>query len=972
MDKNIDKFFSKVKFLLFIFFIFVTCYILIINNKKKFILKKIDTKRRLIDFQDEFEKDNEYIYEADKICSSISDELSQYYKTGELSHIDLDDISIECPDKDKDYMRALISIVENILSNGNNNIDDNNKDNNTNDNTDSIYNDENIYYENNDKNKKIYLNRIIPFIIFGVISLISFIGWIGCIIFSFRKSFWCNYFKKDSLFIPLYLFVLIPSIFILFFNIYGLVQTNKIFYSLSNAQCSFLKFFHIALFGEEKNEGAKWLGIKGVGNILEHLKEKLNQMRYENISSKFDDYMEKLEIKNNEFLFELKNVHKKLYKEDEITPLEGYCIDYTNNLYFIENNQGDTTTKYYLNGTYVLDIVPIFGKYNEENKSFSGYISAWNEEISEFKNNSTGSMNKLKSSFQNILIKNLEPIMNGLENGLNKLKDLIQPFQNIYNNQSKRLYKFSKKIGIIVNMVLNILFSLMILLIILLNIIFIIYKYNYCFKFEKYQKILISIIWNLLAFFMVISFLLGSAIGSIGQVGVDLTSAFSYIVSLDNFNNTKNSILINKFKKGKDILEECILREGNLSQLFELSDYIDDFNIINNNKKEIIYYIEHIKYLKANYPAYNNLKSVLANKTEFINNTELYYHNSINIDEKMLQKINFDFVLKRLNEEIGEKYYEQWDKINGEKSFECYRDKIEGLLPKNIFLHPWTCEPIDRDGMEYANINIKNYAKIASDIIDLLKYANGTKNPGIEGFHNYYEVINELKYIYNEYLNTYSNTLEFFYKNIEETINFVDGRNVSDKNTFSFLDGKFIKTNIKITLKHLKYSFGKNIYTLGIFLIVIGFELIFPISSSILLLIVLDYIKNNNNDDDKKTYISEISGENKHIKNKRFHNSIKSDLDSKSIFNKETNEKLDLNQHKNPNKYAADYLEKKIKEVQEEVKIKKLEINLIYFYEDNDNSSENYNSSNDLKLRVLGGFFCVANVDVFEDLLTKI
>ena len=142
------------------------------------------------------------------------------------------------------------------------------------------------------------------------------------------------------------------------------------------------------------------------------------------------------------------------------------------------------------------------------------------------------------------------------------------------------------------------------------------------------------------------------------------------------------------------------------------------------------------------------------------------------------------------------------------------------------------------------------------------------------------------------------------------------------------MNGKFIKTNIKITLKYLKYSFGKNIYTLGIFLIVIGFELIFPISSSILLLIVLDYIKNNNNDEDKKTYISEISGENKHIKNKRFHNSIKSDLNSKSIFNKETNEKLDLNQHKNPNKYAADYFEKKIKEVQEEVKIKKLEINL--------------------------------------------
>ena len=55
------------------------------------------------------------------------------------------------------------------------------------------------------------------------------------------------------------------------------------------------------------------------------------------------------------------------------------------------------------------------------------------------------------------------------------------------------------------------------------------------------------------------------------------------------------------------------------------------------------------------------------------------------------------------------------------------------------------CEPIDRNWIISTNNEIKNFAKITSDIIDLLKYANGTKNPGVEGFQNYYDILTELK-----------------------------------------------------------------------------------------------------------------------------------------------------------------------------------------------------------------------------------
>ena len=384
----------------------------------------------------------------------------------------------------------------------------------------------------------------------------------------------------------------------------------------------FLKLFEISLYGEEKKQNQKWLGIKGVCDMLKNIDEQINELQYANLDSKFDNYKEKVDIKSNKFFFELKNVHKKLYKEDEITPLEGFSITYKDNKYFIENIQKDITTKSYLNGKYVLDIVPLFGKYYSENNSFNGLISLWNEEIYKIEENAKNTTNNIQKSFQNILINNLAQIKKGLKNGQNKLKDLILPFKEIYKNQSKRLYEFSKKIYIIVDVFLNLIFILMLFLIIVLNAIFYIYikdENPYCHK--QYLKISINIIWNILALFMFSSFLLGSAVGSIGIVGEDLVSAFSFIISPDNFNKTL--VFINKFNEGKDILEECILGEGNLSRLFELSEYIEDFEIIVKGKKEIKNYIEQIKNLVINYPAYNILKSVLENKTDFINDTEL-------------------------------------------------------------------------------------------------------------------------------------------------------------------------------------------------------------------------------------------------------------------------------------------------------------------------------------------------------------
>ena len=63
-----------------------------------------------------------------------------------------------------------------------------------------------------------------------------------------------------------------------------------------------------------------------------------------------------------------------------------------------------------------------------------------------------------------------------------------------------------------------------------------------------------------------------------------------------------------------------------------------------------------------------------------------------------------------------------------------------------------------------------------------------------------------------------------------------------DGKIFSFVNGKFIGINIEIILKYLKYSLGKDLYTVGLCLDIVGLSLILSISSTILLLAIINFV----------------------------------------------------------------------------------------------------------------------------------
>ena len=140
------------------------------------------------------------------------------------------------------------------------------------------------------------------------------------------------------------------------------------------------------------------------------------------------------------------------------------------------------------------------------------------------------------------------------------------------------------------------------------------------------------------------------------------------------------------------------------------------------------------------------------------------------------------------------------------------------------------CKPINRPWISEKEGKIKDYATIISDIIDL------TEKLSVNSFEKDLEELNQN---YQIYLKSYKNMLVF----LNETINDLIGeiRDKTGKNgIFSFLNGRFISINLKIVLKYLKDSLGKDFYKVGISLIIVGFSLILSISSTILLLVIIN------------------------------------------------------------------------------------------------------------------------------------
>ena len=771
--------------------------------------------------------------DTDEVCSRGSDDLIEYYKTGDLSLIDLDEDPIKCDDKDADYMKALRGLMRNLVGGGDDderlrNLDEGESD------TDNI---------------KQYINRVIPMLFFLVIGVLSFFGWIGCCISACCDCCCCCCCKKKTCKIPWFIFTYVFYALVVAVCIYGLSESNKIFKGLANTECSLLKFFDQILDGEIKQDLPRWAGISGISDILRDLKNQIEEMG-PSTYNELDFLIRQTEANKTAFsrimqgagniFFDSDNTYKSAYLSKDFTA-------------YPKLSNGIT-----IKGKYVLDLVKGFGKYENYKYTSGSILYGWNIEYSNISSLADSFLTTSKDSFNDILVQNINPIKESLTEAEGTLGDIREPFDDVNDKIGGKVSDYADKVDKYGKLAVKLIFSVLMVMNIALAVLMALIGLfsmkpcvDCCFCrciFKSFTHIL----WNVLALMMILAFIIGSILGLLGRIGDDVMSLASFIFSEDNF-NAEDPLFLDEMGEGKNYLRRCILGDGDIAAELNISGQIGSMDALSSIEQGINETYIMFQELIDRCPVYTETVNNLKKRNDLTDDFKLFS----STDEA--EPFNFDDVIESMNAKITASYPNHPDSWNRNgNNVQCPNTLPNGGKTE---LNPLTCNPYDKYTGLDANDDIKKFAEVISESMKLGNYANDetkTKTSTSDS-PSLICVLNDLKADYSEYLGSYKVVLEFVLSKIQGIMDIVRDY-IQEGDSFSFLNGSFIKINLKILLKYLKYSLGKDFYTVGVCLIVVGLSLILSISSTILLTVIINIdLKENMAANNPVTPINEVN-----------------------------------------------------------------------------------------------------------------
>ena len=793
------------------------CLILMINsnhvNKERFLSKINQVKNGLYENIMSFRKlQGNHINYSQKVCSKASDDLNEYYQTGDLSKVGMDSDQITFEDKDKPYMKKLIAILQNINGDENGSVVDLGID---------------------------YGMRFIPFLIFLAFGLFGIFGWITCCICACCDCCCCCCCcKKPECKKVCFIFTYAFYAAVVGVSVYGLAVTNKAVKGLSDTGCTFLKFFDQILEGEiVQTTPPYWIGANGIIDLIKDIQRFIT--RYQTTSqNRVGQSFGELNHTKSVFLNKLEESSNYLYDDNNIAT---YSNSYSD---FGTEELGDEER-------YILDIVDSYGKFDNDNGNFeTGSIPFnWTIEFHLISDNAMRYLDIVNNCFDNILISKSGEILDKLDDGIraiNKIKQPIEDFEEDLGEMFDGLSKIGENYG--KTSLHSIFLVLMSINITLAGFVFLICFFSMkqctsCCCCRCIFKCITHLSWNILALMMISSFLFGSLLGILGIFGGDMMSLFSYILSLDNMNiNNNKPLLIDKLdQNAKRYLIKFIHGDGDISSELNLGDSLASFNNISNLR-------QNITNLKNNF--YNiNLESLTYNETINKLNKEKDYENDIYLikshefNQPSTKTISYHDYIEKINEIIknNHKPYE-W-------KFESNNEQCEIINDQTQF-NPKKCQPIKLINSlgidnEPDKQLLTKYAEILEDINTFVQNVNS------ENEDSFKTMLKNLSDYYEAYLLQFNSTLNTFDDIIAELMSEINQYIGDDGNFFSFLNGKFIKANIKIILKYLKDALGSNIYSIGVSLTIVGCSLMLSISSTLILLAIINeelkqHIKNEN------------------------------------------------------------------------------------------------------------------------------
>lgn len=333
-----------------------------------------------------------------------------------------------------------------------------------------------------------------------------------------------------------------------------------------------------------------------------------------------------------------------------------------------------------------------------------------------------------------------------------------------------------------------------------------------------------------MAICMIALFLVGSLFTLFGKMGEDMISVFAYLVSEENLGQTNETILFGDVKK---YLNKCFNGDGDiLSELGFNMDSMKNFPVLKNAELQLNDIEEEFKDKQEMF-VYKEYLSELDKEVNYKSDDLSFVATSTNTNP-------FSYKLKDLLNSVNNKakaqsIKETWD-ISSTSTTTCIISNSasdDGDTTVSKSYHPKNCWPTNRHWVRNIPSFTDELTKL-NDFKELVELAgDSTSNNGIK------KILNGLGVDYKNFLNCEINTITIFKKAIQSITNITLEVSGEDEGIFSFINCKFINSNMQIILVNLKNAFGGDLYMIGIYLLMAAFSLAFAISFTILLTVIL-------------------------------------------------------------------------------------------------------------------------------------
>ena len=703
-----------------------------------------------------------------KICSKTSDEYSQYYKSGDTTQINMDDNNTE--EYNSYYIKALINIVGNYYEkkraekNG------------------ASFSPDSNYKKDIFK----YTYHILPLVIIlglGFLSLVVWIVWAICIC----KKCSCCYCNRPKCKTPSIVIAVIFYIIVSLISVYALIEQNKIFTGLADLECSVIKFTDEVLQGEKNPYPPFWAGIEKMKKSLTDISSKRGSVPS---SSDLGALISQIDGKKSAVETSLQNT-------------------------------GVNMATAFIDSGYQLDVAKKFGSFDPDHPPSSPEDTVcyyWYKEYYSLYKSARDEMNKVKVDLGTIS-SDLQ-ITNSITNANNALDSIKTEFETLEYILSDYIKENADSIDKNGKIIYALFFSLLVIFSVAITVLMLLLcccSGKICTNltcFQCFVKYFLHVIWNVMAFIMFLLFMGGSLFTMAGRIGEDLVGVISFLISKDNLDPGKNTIILGNVK---NYLNKCFNGDGNILNEIGFDSKMDKFKELKESKLRVEEIINQFKD-KTNKFVYNEY---LAEIDERINYNTL--------DLKLIgnsDTISFSDLLTQLNTYADTNHkYENWFTTASSSPTGCI---TPGTTKVNY--HPSKCFPTAINWVQSdpgISDVYQNLIKIETVINDAKDESTGIKSK-----------LNQLNLDYTSFLDTEIANLQKYVDKMKSFTNIVEPYTSEDGEYFSYMNCNFLKTNAEVVLFYLKNRFGNDFFEVGVYLLIAAFSMPFAISFTILLIVI--------------------------------------------------------------------------------------------------------------------------------------